>query len=208
MSPTYLNSNEEFAMTIISKEIAQAATTLRNEVRTQVWAALVGEKRPLSQLKLHVTVGKDVFRFKDVADLIERANAVHKANARTLSGTGVSVFDEVLAAKVVLQRGSKTEDVGLSLQRGKLVEVVVEGEVPTKVAKKAPKAADVKPEPTVRKPRTTAAQRAAEIDAEHKTIAEVAGGKKARQPRTPKADAAPTDGKKARQPRKPAADKK
>lgn len=208
MSPTYLNSNEEFAMTIISKEIAQAATTLRNEVRTQVWAALVGEKRPLSQLKLHVTVGKEVFRFKDVADLIERANAVHKANARTLSGTGVSVFDEVLAAKVVLQRGSKTEDVGLSLQRGKLVEVVVEGEVPTKVAKKAPKAADVKPEPTVKKPRTTAAQRAAEIDAEHKVIAEVAGGKKARQPRAPKADAAPTDGKKARQPRKPAADKK
>jgi hypothetical protein len=197
-------------MTTISKEIAQAATTLRNEVRTQVWAALVGEKRPLSQLKLHVTVGKEVFRFKDVADLIERANAVHKANARTLSGTGVSVFDEVLAAKIVLQRGAKTEDVGLSLQRGKLVEVVVEGAVPTKVAKKAPKApvAETKPEPTARKPRTTAAQRAAEIDAEHKVIADVASGKKARQPRKPKADAATTDGKKARQPRKPAADKK
>ena len=193
-------------MTTISKEIAQAATTLRNEVRTQVWAALVGEKRPLPQLKLHVTVGKEVFRFKDVADLIERANAVHKANARTLSGTGVSVFDEVLAAKIVLQRGAKTEDVGLSLQRGKLVEVVVEGAVPTKVAKKAPKADDAKQEPTARKPRTTAAQRAAEIDAEHKVIAEVAGGKKVRQPRAPKADAA--EGKKARQPRKPAADKK
>lgn len=194
-------------MTTISKEIAQAATTLRNEVRTQVWAALVGEKRPLSQLKLHVTVGKEVFRFKDVADLIERANAVHKANARTLSGTGVSVFDEVLAAKIVLQRGAKTEDVGLSLQRGKLVEVVVEGAVPTKVAKKAPKA-ETTPEPTARKPRTTAAQRAAEIDAEHKLIAEVAGGKKVRQPRKPKADAATTEGKKVRQPRKPAADKK
>lgn len=193
-------------MTTISKEIAQAATTLRNEVRTQVWAALVGEKRPLSQLKLHVTVGKEVFRFKDVADLIERANAVHKANARTLSGTGVSVFDEVLAAKIVLQRGAKTEDVGLSLQRGKLVEVVVEGAVPTKVTKKAPKAPaeDVKPV-TAKKPRTTAAQRAAEIDAEHKTLAEVAGGKKARKP---KGEAAAPEGKKARQPRKPAADKK
>jgi hypothetical protein len=56
--------------------------------------------------------------------------------------------------------------------------------------------------------RTTAAQRAAEIDAEHKLIAEVAGGKKVRQPRKPKADAATTEGKKVRQPRKPAADKK
>ncbi len=173
-------------MTTISKEIAQAATTLRNEVRTQVWAALVGEKRQLSQLKLHVTVGKEVFRFKDVADLIERANAVHKANARTLSGTGVSVFDEVLAAKIVLQRGAKTEDVGLSLQRGKLVEVVVEGAVPTKVAKKAPKAAEAKQEQTARKPRTTAAQRASDIDADHKTSAEVAAGKKVRQPRAAK----------------------
>lgn len=113
-------------MTIITKEIAQAAATLRNEVRTQVWAALVGEKRPLSQLKLHVTVGKEVYRFKDVADLIDRANAVHKANVRALSGTGVNVFDEVLASKITLQRGNRTEDVVLSLVRGKLAEVVVE----------------------------------------------------------------------------------
>lgn len=190
-------------MTTISKEIAQAATTLRNEVRTQVWAALVGEKRALSQLKLFVAAGKEVYRFKDVADLIERANAVHKANARTLSGTGVSVFDEVLAAKITLQRGAKTEDVGLSLQRGKLVEVVVEGAVPTKVAKKAPKAAPA--EPTVKKVRTTAKQRVADIVADNKLIADVAtsGIKKAAKPA-----AKPEAKKPARQPRKPAADKK
>lgn len=153
-------------MTIIAKEIAQAAATLRNEVRSQVWAALVGEKRPLSQLKLHVAVGKDVHRFKDVADLIERANAVHKANARALSGTGVNVFDEVLAAKITLQRGARTEDVVLSLVRGKLAEVIAEGAVPTKVVKKGtakrPSAADIKKE----------------NDNVHKVIAEVAGGKK------------------------------
>ena len=44
---------------------------------------------------------------------------------------------------------------------------------PKKPAKKEPKA------DTVKKPRQTAAQRAAEIDADHKTIAAVATGKKA-----------------------------
>ena len=43
---------------------------------------------------------------------------------------------------------------------------------PKKPAKKEPKS------DTVKKPRTTAAQRAAEIDGEHKLIAEVASGKK------------------------------
>ena len=165
-------------MTVINKEIAAAATTLRNEVRTQVWAALVGEKRALSQLKLHVTVGKEVYRFKDVQDLIERAQAVHKANARTLSGTGVNVFDEVLGAKVVLQRGAKTEDVALALVRGKLSEVITEGAVPTKVVRKQKAEAT----DTVKPVRKTKEQRVADSVADNKIIADVAKGKGAKAP--------------------------
>lgn len=129
-------------------------------------------------LELNVSGISEPFRIKpNLQEVVDYVNAFRRtASGRALIAAGLDLVELFNGARATLFAGKEPTKFELVTENGNLK--IREVKPPLKEAlkvqpKKEPKA------DTVKKPRQTAAQRAAEIDGEHKTIAEVATGKKA-----------------------------
>ena len=134
-------------------------------------------------IELNVSGISEPFRLKpNLQDVVDYVNAFRRtASGRALIAAGLDLVELFNGARATLFAGKEPTKFELVTENGKLIIREVKPSFKDALKVQAKKAT-AKKEPkadTVKKPRTTAAQRAAEIDAEHKTIAEVAGGKKA-----------------------------
>ena len=134
-------------------------------------------------IELNVSGISEPFRIKpSLQEVVDYVNAFRRtASGRALIAAGLDLVELFNGARATLFAGKEPTKFELVTENGNLK--IREVKPPLKEALKVQpkKAPSTKKDPkaeTVKKPRTTAAQRAAEIDGEHKLIAEVASGKK------------------------------
>lgn len=133
-------------------------------------------------IELNVSGISEPFRLKpNLQDVVDYVNAFRRtASGRALIAAGLDLVELFNGARATLFAGKEPTKFELVTENGNLK--IREVKPPLKDALKVQPKKPAKKEPkadTVKKPRTTTAQRAAEIDADHKTIAAVATGKKA-----------------------------
>ena len=133
-------------------------------------------------IELNVSGIREPFRLKpNLQEVVDYVNAFRRtASGRALIAAGLDLVKLFNGARATLFAGKEPTKFELVTENGKLIIREVKPSFKDALKVQAKKAT-AKKEPkadTVKKPRTTAAQRAAEIDGEHKLIAEVASGKK------------------------------
>lgn len=190
----------------IDKNMIAALRNLRTvAVQEQVNATLGSfvTSAKARYVELNVSGISEPFRIKpNLQEVVDYVNAFRRtASGRALVAAGLDPVELFNGSRATLFAGKEPLKFELVTENGKLL--IREVKPAFKDALKVqPKKKPAPKTDTVKKPRTTAAQRAAEIDAEHKIIAEVASGKKPAQKKAPakkqpvkKANAPKTDAK-------------
>lgn len=134
-------------------------------------------------IELNVSGISEPFRIKPpMQEVVDYVNAFRRtASGRALVAAGLDPVELFNGARATWFAGKEPLKFELVTENGKLLIREVKPSFKEALKVQPKKAPSKKKEPkadTVKKPRQTAAQRAAEIDAEHKTIADVASGKK------------------------------